>query len=107
MKPPPSDALQNLLGRHWHHLPTSEVGQLLETNLEAGLDLLGFQLDGVSWQALEEEHPALAGAVQEVVKGGYSPQQIRQYVIQRDMPLSWARWLEQAARFLQAGGVTG
>jgi len=39
MKPPPSDALQNLLGRHWHHLPASEVGRLLETNLEAGLDL--------------------------------------------------------------------
>jgi hypothetical protein len=38
-KPPPSDALQNLLGRHWHHLPASEVGQLLKTNLETGLDL--------------------------------------------------------------------
>ena len=37
--PPPSDALQNLLGRHWHHLPATEVGQLLETNLETGLDL--------------------------------------------------------------------
>lgn len=39
MKPPPSDALQNLLGRHWHHQPTSEVGQLLETNLDKGLVL--------------------------------------------------------------------
>jgi cation-transporting ATPase F len=39
MKPPPSDPLQNLLGCHWHHLPAAEVGQLLETNLEAGLDL--------------------------------------------------------------------
>jgi len=39
VKPLPSDALQNLLGRHWHHLPTSEVGQLLETNLDTGLDL--------------------------------------------------------------------
>jgi len=39
MKPPPSDALQSLLGRHWHHLPATEVGQLLETNLETGLDL--------------------------------------------------------------------
>jgi Ca2+-transporting ATPase len=37
--PPPSDALQSLLGRHWHHLPVGEVGQLLETNLETGLDL--------------------------------------------------------------------
>ncbi len=36
---PPSDPLQGLLGRHWHHLPAREVGQLLETNLEAGLDL--------------------------------------------------------------------
>ena len=71
----------------------------------AGLDLLGFQLDGVSWQALEEQHPALAGAVQDVVKNGYLPQQIRQYVVQRDMPLTWARWLEQAARFLAAGGA--
>ena len=39
MKPLPSDALQNLLGRHWHHLPATEVRQLLETNLDAGLDL--------------------------------------------------------------------
>ena len=39
MKPSPSDPLQNLLGRHWHHLPAGEVGQLLETNLETGLDL--------------------------------------------------------------------
>lgn len=39
MKPPPSDALQSLLGRHWRHLPTSQVIQVLETNLEAGLDL--------------------------------------------------------------------
>jgi cation-transporting P-type ATPase F len=37
--PPPSDALQSLLGRHWHHLHVGEVGQLLETNLETGLDL--------------------------------------------------------------------
>ena len=39
MKSLPSNALQNLLGRHCHHLPTSEVGQLLETNLDTGLDL--------------------------------------------------------------------
>lgn len=68
------------------------------------LDLVGFQLDGVSWQALEAEHPALAGAVQVVVSNGYSPQEIRQYTMQRGLPLEWARWLEQAARFLAAGG---
>ena len=69
-----------------------------------GLDaLLGLHLDGVSWQSLEEQHPALAGALQEVVKAGYSPQQIRQYVMQREMPMTWARWMEQAARYLQAG----
>jgi Ca2+-transporting ATPase len=39
MKPPPSDPLQKLLGRYWHHLPEGEVGRLLETNLESGLDL--------------------------------------------------------------------
>ena len=49
----------------------------------ANLDLLGFQLDGVSWQALEAEHPALAGALQEVVNNGHGPQQVRQYVMQR------------------------
>jgi Ca2+-transporting ATPase len=32
------DAFENLLGRHWHHLPASEVIQLLETNSESGLD---------------------------------------------------------------------
>ena len=70
----------------------------------ANLDLLGFQLDGVSWQKLEEEHPALAGALQEVVGNGHGAQQVRQYVMQRGLPLEWARWLEQAARFLEAGG---
>jgi len=39
LKPPLPDALQHLMGRQWHHLPTSEVGRLLETNLETGLDL--------------------------------------------------------------------
>jgi Ca2+-transporting ATPase len=33
-----SAALEDLLGRHWHHLPTSEVIQLLETNSESGLE---------------------------------------------------------------------
>ncbi len=33
-----SDALENLLGRHWHQLPAGEVLQLLETNSESGLD---------------------------------------------------------------------
>jgi hypothetical protein len=65
--------------------------------------LLGLRLDQVSWQDLEEQHPALAGALQEVVNSGYSAQQIRQYVMQRGMPMAWARWLEQAARFLEAG----
>ena len=32
------DAIESLLGRHWHHLPASEVMQLLETNSELGLD---------------------------------------------------------------------
>ena len=72
---------------------------------KTGLDLLGFQLDGVSWQALEAEHPALAGALQEVVNNGHGAQQVRQYVMQRGLPLEWARWLEQAARFLEAGGT--
>jgi Ca2+-transporting ATPase len=34
----PSDAWESLLGRHWHHLPGSEVVRLLETNNESGLD---------------------------------------------------------------------
>jgi hypothetical protein len=73
-----------------------------EGRARAGLDLLGFELDGVSWQSLEAEHPALAGAVQEVVGDGYSPQQIRQYVTRRGLPVEWARWLEQAARYVAA-----
>ena len=36
---PTANALQPLLDRHWHHLPANEVGRLLETNLETGLDL--------------------------------------------------------------------
>jgi Ca2+-transporting ATPase len=31
--------MQTLLGRHWHHLPAEEVVQLMETDLECGLDL--------------------------------------------------------------------
>ena len=30
--------MQNLLSHHWHHLPATEVVQLLETNNESGLD---------------------------------------------------------------------
>lgn len=75
--------------------------------VRAGLDLLGFELDGVSWQSLEAEHPALAGAVAEVVNEGYSPGQIRQYVMQRGLPVEWARWLEQAARYVAALGDAG
>ncbi len=31
--------MQTLLGKHWHHLPTDEVLQLLETHPETGLDI--------------------------------------------------------------------
>ncbi len=41
VKPPPN-ALEGLLGRHWHHLPTSEVVQLLEANTDSGLDRFAF-----------------------------------------------------------------
>ncbi len=30
--------MQQLLSRHWHHLPTEEIQELLETNPERGLD---------------------------------------------------------------------
>ena len=30
--------MQTLLGHHWHHLPASEVAQLLDTDPEQGLD---------------------------------------------------------------------
>jgi Ca2+-transporting ATPase len=30
--------MQTLLGHHWHHLPASEVTQLLDTDPERGLD---------------------------------------------------------------------
>ncbi|HNQ91006.1 MAG TPA: HAD-IC family P-type ATPase [Verrucomicrobiota bacterium] len=33
-----TDALEDLLGRHWHHMPAGEVIQVLETNSELGLD---------------------------------------------------------------------
>ncbi len=31
--------MQALLGKHWHHLPTDEVLQLLETDPQTGLDI--------------------------------------------------------------------
>ena len=30
--------MQTLLGHHWHHLPASEVAQLLDTDPDKGLD---------------------------------------------------------------------
>ncbi len=32
--------METILSRHWHHLPEFEVVDLLETDLECGLDLL-------------------------------------------------------------------
>jgi len=32
--------MEKLLGRHWHHLPTDEVIDLLDTDVEKGLDLM-------------------------------------------------------------------
>jgi len=77
----------------------------MSSDAKPSMYMLGFHLDGASWQALEEEHPALAGALQDVVKAGFTPQQIRQYAMQRGLPLQWAQWLEQAARYLEAGGA--
>jgi cation-transporting P-type ATPase F len=31
--------MQTLLGKHWHHLPATEVVELLDSNLEKGLDV--------------------------------------------------------------------
>jgi len=66
------------------------------------LDLLGLRLDEVSYQALDEAYPGLTEALREVVNAGFTPRQIRQYALDREMPAGWARWLEQAARFLEA-----
>lgn len=33
------DHLQNLLDKHWHHLPTEEVLELFNTDINNGLDL--------------------------------------------------------------------
>ena len=35
--------MQTLLNHHWHHLPASEVGLLLETDAQKGLDLFAVQ----------------------------------------------------------------
>jgi cation-transporting ATPase F len=35
--------MQTLLGKHWHHLPTTEALQLLESNLQTGLDTFEVQ----------------------------------------------------------------
>ena len=31
--------MQTLLEKHWHHLPASKVVELLDSNLEKGLDI--------------------------------------------------------------------
>ena len=31
--------MYSLFGKHWHHLPTDEVLDLLDTNIEKGLDI--------------------------------------------------------------------
>ena len=35
--------MQTLLGKHWHHLPAPDVLELLESNLEKGLDIFEVQ----------------------------------------------------------------
>jgi cation-transporting ATPase F len=35
--------MQTLLGKHWHHIPTTEALQLLESNLQTGLDTFEVQ----------------------------------------------------------------
>ena len=35
--------MQTLLGKHWHHIPTTETLQLLESNLQTGLDTFEVQ----------------------------------------------------------------
>ncbi len=35
--------MQTLLGKHWHHLPVPDVLELLESNLEKGLDIFEVQ----------------------------------------------------------------
>ncbi len=82
-----------------------QVGERLETMSQPPLEkILGRPLDEVSWQALEDRYPAVAAAVREATTNYYSPQQVRQYILQRGMPMSWACWLEQAARFLKGDG---
>lgn len=35
--------MQTILSRHWHHLPESEMLELMETNLGRGLDLFAVE----------------------------------------------------------------
>ncbi len=35
--------METIFSRHWHHLPESEVVELLDTNLESGLDLFAIE----------------------------------------------------------------
>ena len=65
------------------------------------LRALGRALDGVSYQDLEGEHPAVADALHAVVDAGYAPDDVRRWALQYGMPAIWAAWLERAARYLE------
>jgi len=67
--------MHSLLGKHWHHLPTDEVLDLLDTNIQQGLDVFEvkhrqerFGLNLLTSRDLQVTEAALTGESLPVVK---------------------------------------
>lgn len=59
---------------------------------------LGFELDLISLERLEDQYPALASKIANKVEAGFTPAEIRRYVLAHSGSRGWAAWIEQAAR---------
>lgn len=62
------------------------------------LESLGAELDQISLEWMEENHPGLADAIEEAVEQGVTPRTIKRYVLDRVGRPELALRCEQAAR---------
>ena len=77
-----------------------EDTEALRGELEGWLQVVGRELDGMSWAWLNDTYPGLAGAVEKAVDAGARPEELRRLVITRTGRMELALRVEQAARAL-------
>lgn len=72
-------------------------------NKQDKLSCIGEALDEISWQWMNDTHPALAEAIQTATDEGCKPAEVYRYVVQQTQRVELALRCEQAARFLMVG----